>query len=330
MNKEEVLKKLKERFGNSVKIPKNILVQKQGNQIKLILKSDSIRKENMQMAQNAFEGWAFAIYECYRNEVENCIIEVDLDEKTEYATGQSSGHENRFWYRVMKFSEQYKWFTASEQLKTEIQKWRTYIENKEVFFINNVGKGEAGNKEKHCLENEIEAKLAEADGMLKELVEPAVEFGKNPVFRQLPVGLFCTKMQEEPPEKKNMVFTGGKSAIDLWSWNKEEFHVIELKAANVMIGIITEIFFYSNYMRDLLLEDGLFTIYKPKGASGNRGYTYIQENEYSKVNGIMLADAFHPLVKDECILQLMNDNGTDEIKYFLTEYKYEPMIRKSE
>ena len=30
-----------------------------------------------------------------------------------------------------------------------------------------------------------------------------------------------------------MIFTGGKSAIDLWTWNGDEFDVIELKTKNV-------------------------------------------------------------------------------------------------
>jgi hypothetical protein len=238
---------------------------------------------------------------------------------------ETLGHYCRFLYRIMKFEKQYEWFKLSDNLTKEALNFKQYIEKSKqlgYILINNIGNKEAGTKVEHNLENNVEKFLAE-EYHLKQLLSGCVDFGDNPVYRQLPVGLFKVKTRNEEPHTENMIFTGGKSAIDLWSWKDNTFHVIELKANNKMVGIITEIFFYSNYMYDLLIKDGLFTLAeKTKKENNDRGYHYLLENEFEKINGIMLADEYHPIV-NEAVLKLMNDNSCSDLKYYKSTYSCE-------
>lgn len=59
-----------------------------------------------------------------------------------------------------------------------------------------------------------------------------------------------------------------------------------------MIGIITEIFFYSNYVNDLISEDGLFTLNEQlKSGKSHRGYEeFLKCKGKISIKGIMLAE----------------------------------------
>ncbi len=152
--------------------------------------------------------------------------------------------------------------------------------------------------------------------IMRMLVGNLCDIGNNEVYRQLPVGLF-----ENEVSKETMIFTGGKSAIDIWTWNNEEAYLVELKTLNPMVGIITEIFFYANYMRDLLSKDGLFTLNKAK-RNKDRGYSEILRNDFKKVNGMMLADKYHPLITDKTI-DVLNAGKNEEIHYIKATYSYD-------
>lgn len=327
-NKTKIEKGMKKVFGNNrLVLPEMIDIKIENDVCSIILDAESISKNNMQENANAFEGWAFAIYYISQKEIELDIKEIELDiSSTQDDMGkelQIKGHFGRFLYRALRFSEQYEWFKLSNKLIDYVGKFSDFL--CQNILINNVPDNEAGIKQEHDLENKIEAKLAE-DGKLADILSVGgPEIGENGVFRQLPVGLFKEEVKED-----NAVFTGGKSAIDLWTWNDKIFHVVELKANQKMVGIITEIFFYANYMRDLLLTAG-FTINKKydKDEKKNRGYEHIVSGKYNRINGIMLADIYHPIVCEE-ILELMNKNGDCNIKYFRIEYEWEDIsvIRK--
>lgn len=344
-NKAELVKVMKERFKDkssdtfpNLKIPEKIGIEMRDNGCLIILDMQSMLNVNMQEDVNAFEGWAFAVYHVLKkNGDENIQIELDINDYSDLPSLPTSpnpndmnaafigkGHFGRFLYRALRFREQYKWFVLSNKLGDYVEKFESYLSNPQNIFINNVPNGKAGIKQENDLENKVEAKLAE-DGKLASILGGIT--GMNDVFRQLPVGLF----KDNPKDKSKAVFTGGKSAIDLWTWNGEVFQVVELKANQKKVGIITEIFFYANYMRDLLLEDGWFTI-NPNYSEDkeiNRGYYNIKAGKYRKINGIMLADIYHPIVCDD-VLKLMNENGDCDIEYFRSEYEWEDInvIRK--
>lgn len=138
--------------------------------------------------------------------------------------------------------------------------------------------------------------------------------------RQLPVGLFKDKKSDV-----TAVFTGKKSAIDFWLLYNNELNIYELKANNKMVGILTEIFFYSNYMRDVYWHNSLETkqnveILNPKKT--DRSYDKLCDGikSITKITGWLLADEFHPAITDD-VINIMNNNGIkNELQYDKKQY----------
>lgn len=318
----ELLKKVYGEDKGHLDLPSAIIFElKDKERCCITLKAKQVQTKNMQMDSNAFEGWAIAIHSAMSSskspEYVGAEVVLDVDQDFENINYEGAGHWGRFLYRVLRFSQQYEWFTLSERLKNETTKFEKFLKSNK--FTNNVANGAAGEKSDHNKENVIEAKLSEKY-KLRDTIKNTFDVGNNDVFRQLPVGLFKGEVK-----KKNIIFTGGKSAIDLWTWNEDVFEVIELKALNPMMGIITEIFFYTNYMYDLLVNsEKLFTVNEPVIKGDDRGYSNIWKNKdkYKRVIGIMLADEYHPLI-DVDFLNILNANGNVGIKYEKCGYKYE-------
>jgi len=324
MNKDEILDVMKEfyEYVKKPKLPKNMSVNEKESVCEITLDAKCVKEKNMQEACNAFEGWSIVLYTALTAlKDKNMKIRLCLNDYSEKALNKTSGHLARFLYRAERFNEQYTWFELSDELNKVLEKKAEVFRKGNIIYTNNIPEGEAGIKKKHYHESKIEAKLAEkAEGVegsnLSKIIGNKMDFGSNTVNRQLPVGLFRNEVKKE-----NSVFTGGKSAIDLWSWNNDMFHVIELKTLNPMIGIITEIFFYTNYMRDLLVKK-TFTLNEGKG---DRGYDILKKcKEIKKINGIMLADKYHPILEDKTkeILDVMNDNQDAGIHYYKIDYAY--------
>lgn len=320
---EKLIKELKKYFKNSwIKDTKIDFILDENNGCIIRLDNSNFENENMQEDYNAFEGWACAIYEylLYGKGQKDPIITLDISEPIQSEEFIGNGHLGRFLYRALRFEEQYTWFHLSELLNPYVQKFEKFMKNN--LLVNNIGQKEAETKKKSNKESIYEEKLSRA-GVMKQLVdrEGNFEFGNNPVFRQLAVGLFVGDV----PDERKKVFTGRKSAIDMWSWNEDVLEVIELKTENKMIGIVTEIFFYCNYMCDLVLENGLFKLNKSiPNVDDDRGYHYLLENEFTKVRGIMLADTYHPFNGDKSkILDVLNGNGNTKIQYDRITYSKE-------
>lgn len=297
---------------DEVSVSKKITRSGNGDSVTLLLNGKTIKDDNMQMAGNAFEGWAFAIK---ARENKKVILDVKKDtidilrlNKNEYS-GCGNGHICRFLYRVIKFQNQYgNWFSISDDLEKIVKNFNEYLIDKDNFFVNNPPTKDA--EDNSNKENLIESKLAER-GKLKEIIDDTID---DEVYRQLPVGLFA---QDKCIE--NSVFTYGHSAIDLWSIKDDTISIVELKAKNKMIGIITEIFFYVNYINDFINPKSQYRFEVSKPAEedtldSNRGYlklyTSVKKKEIKKVVGILLADdedGFHTYI-DQSLLNVMNDN----------------------
>ena len=293
------------------------------NTVSLLLNGNIIKDDNMQTAGNAFEGWACAIK---AREKKNVFLDVKKEtidilrlKKDEYA-GRENGHICRFLYRVIKFQEQYgDWFSISDDLKEIVNSFKDYLSNKDSFFVNNPPTKDA--EDNSNKENIIEAKLA-ARGKLKEIIGDTID---DEVYRQLPVGLFAKEKS-----KDNSIFTYGHSAIDLWSIKDDTISIVELKTKNKMIGIITEIFFYVNYINDFINPKSQyrFEFTKPveeDTIDSNRGYlklyTSVKNEKIKKVIGIMLADdedGFHTYI-NQSVIDVMNVNKA-ELKYMKNMY----------
>lgn len=311
---KKILKEMKHYFDNEdLKLPVgiNFTDESDGN-YRMFLNASKVQNKNMQVDDNAFEGWAVSAYISLKDKI-NIKIILDVNGEFEYEQYEKNGHLCRFFYRAMRFSEQYEWLELSGYLKKQIKAFYKYISK--GTFTNNVANGEAGTKTDHNNENAVEVTLAES-GVLKEVVGNIFDIGNNEVYRQLPVGLFKNEVSKE-----TMVFTGGKSVIDLWTWNEDEISLVELKTLNPMVGIVSETFFYANYMRDLLSKDGLFTLNTAE-RNKDRGYSEILKNKFKKVNGMMLADKYHPLITDETV-DVLNAGKIKGIYYIRATYSYD-------
>lgn len=93
-----------------------------------------------------------------------------------------------------------------------------------------------------------------------------------------------------------------------------------------MVGALTEIFFYANFMYDLCVKK-IFDISSPSDKN-YRNYDYIylfaKRNVTKKVKGSILFDDtnLHPLLAMSNIIEIMNKNRTKSKLYYVKPVKY--------
>ena len=318
-----VEERLKKESGNQhIKLPGNIEFLEREREIEMILKEEAAgkgeNKKNMQEDDAAFEGWAVILNRYFHK---NVILNLDIQSDPEEMNWKGNGHFNRFLYRVMRFWEQYSWFFLSEGLEAILFSeggFSDWLESNKEKLVNNVPgmlTEEAKENTEKISENGIEKAMTGEESILYDVVKSDSSM-KNKIFRQLPAGLFLGAVKAE-----NEVFPGKKAAVDLWTWDEDKFYAFELKYQNQMVGIITEIFFYANYLYDLLVEKN-FTLNAK--STEKRGYDNLQESEFHEICGVMTVDEIHPLI-DEKVLEILNCNQfTDDdngITYELCKYK---------
>lgn len=277
---------------------------------------------NMQDTRACFEAWCLIIKAKTSNS--GLKIELDVDGITvaSYPGGKpANGHLGRFLYRILKFSEQYKdWFKLSPILDNLKNKFKTYLDSHT--FVTSAPSG-APKKAiaNYNLESYVEYLFCDSISAQKDILNLP---SRTTIDRQLPVSLF----EGTKPSTTNVVFTRGKSAIDFWAVDGDTINVYELKSDNPMVGIITEIFFYSNYVYDIFVEKGNHMVpYTPK-----KYYRNYDKIEGKKVQGIMLSDSggWHPSLDKltrRKITDIMNTNGTAGIiQYTFFKYNFKMSI----
>lgn len=333
----EIKEELRDSLGhNNIKLPGLMTFEEKGDCIVMRFNEErSIGlgkgKLNMQNVNAAFEGWAVAIYAHYVRKESNPyqFIELDIDseiniEEVDFQNNQC-GHYARFLYRILRFHEQYDWFKLSDKLEKAKEKFEEFL--KSSVLINNYPKTEG--KEADTIEDDTEDDTEQS--MTEHKVEQLMlgskkeELCKNlkidlntVIYNQFPVGLFKNEVND-----KNRFFTGGKSAIDLWSVADNNFYMMELKYANKMVGIITEAFFYINFVRDLLSVNAAFHLNQEDASC--RGYNEFKKAEKNMkgFTAVLLADEFHPLVSQD-VVEVLNENTTkgkdEKIEYKKIKY----------
>jgi hypothetical protein len=271
---------------------------------------------NMQSDNAAFEGWAICLKAWLPEYIEGVNLKWDSP-NDKFMTPNNKQHYNRFLYRALRFSQQYSWFSIDDNNKWEVDGF----------------KGEL-----YDLQNNYYSKKPELKGNLEILSETSVEyllanklsdqmksyFDLDVIDRQFPVGVKRLGKQ---------FFTGGMSAIDLWGMKKDVLSIIELKynggeTKNKKVGIISELFMYSNIMRDII--SGI--IARPERTSKqNEESFYLRHQSFHSLNAFMLSDEYHPLVDNEMVFEILNNysysNGVRvtfaKISYKLTANKLE-------
>jgi len=263
--------------------------------------------KNMQENGAAFEAWALILHVHLGY---NIVLKASgFPDKR-----GSIGHYRRFLYRVLKFSEQFDWFDCDVMLNSRVRDYEKYLYDSGNTFTNNLPNGEAKNETTDdkvvCSENRVEQEMANQGAYLAKKTNLSITDGR--VYRQLPVGLFKDTVKES-----NNEFTGGKSAIDLWCTTDESIVLFELKTQNQMVGIITELMFYSNYMLDMFVDKR----FSPNNAVENyRGYDRLLK-DFKDVKAYFLTDKLHPLITNEIIGE-MNKNSHG-ITYGNLDYNYQ-------
>lgn len=282
---------------------------------------------NMQDTRACFEAWCLVIKAKTSNPGLKIELDVDGITITSYPGGKpANGHLGRFLYRILKFSEQYKyWFELSSTLEVLKDNFKNYLALPGVRFVTSAPDKEASDNLddlKNNLESYIEYVFWDSYRAQRDILK--LDRGAI-VGRQLPVSLF-----EGSSVTGNEVFTGGTSAADFWAVDRGTINVYELKVNNPMVGIITEIFFYSNYVHDVFIAGYLN---HTKGKVSHK--TDVQLRNYDKitgkkVQGIMMSNrrdddkGWHPSLDEltrRKITDIMNTNGTAGIiQYTFLKY----------
>ena len=249
---------------------------------------------NMQSDNAAFEGWAICLKAWLPEYVENVVLKWDAPDKEDgkSMTLNNKQHYRRFLYRVLCFSQQYSWFSIDANNKQSV-----------IDF----------NYELYDLQNNNYSEKPKLKGSVDVLSETSVEyllatrfadsmkecFGLDNIDRQFPVGVKSQGKQ---------FFTGGMSAIDLWGMKDNILTIIELKynggkTKNKKVGIISELFMYSNIMRDIISG----RIIRPASTPNqNEDDFYERHQTFSELKCFMLSDEYHPLVDNEKVIEVLN------------------------
>lgn len=284
---------------------------------------------NMQDTRACFEAWCLIIKAKTEEQKKEPKLEIVLDVKEITVADYDgklpkNGHWGRFLYRILKFSEQYKdWFKLSHDLGEIKEKFKNYLDSNK-FVTSAPDKEPKEDIANYNLESYVEYLFCDSISAQKDILNLP---SRTTIDRQLPVSLF----EGTKPSTTNVVFTRGKSAIDFWAVDGDTINVYELKSDNPMVGIITEIFFYSNYVHDVFIS---------KSLDHGKGSVEIEDGTYrsydkikgKQVKGIMLSNSnrkgWHsslvPPIRT-AIEKIMNANGmSGAIQYEFLEYQLNP------
>lgn len=326
MEKEDLLRCIQEKVkNNNIRFPSQINFHIDNGILFIRIKKDAVCN-NMQTDGAAFEGWAICIKSWLPEIVGSFVLGWERPQKDMSQVSKKNNnkrlHYHRFLYRALRFSEFYEWCSISEDNIAEIEDFK-----KELTGLQNNSFSEKPGIKGINIEGEKSFKLSETiiEYLLANDLSAYMkkQFNLEVVDRQFPVGV-----------KKNnaQFFTGSMSAIDLWGTKGDILTIIELKynggdSKNIKVGIISELFMYSCIMKDIL--EGI--ILPPNNTPiENEKDFYIRHKEFKHIVARMLSDKYHPLLENDQVLSLMNQNRTMEenidIKYYKTTYQLFEMI----
>lgn len=286
------LGKLKQAFSNPhLKTARGLVLDGTGTDATLRITATAARK-NMQDDAAAFETWALALRVAGASTV-----------TLAWDPGATDGpHGRRFQYRAQRFAALCRWFRLAEALPPVLATTgKRYLLN--VASEPRRSRMRIDVFDVAASEHELEVAIVDHPTISQEF---RTALGLEFVARQLPVGVFETKVA-----KVNGVFTGGKSAIDLWGPRDGRLAIFELKnSKNVALGAVSELFFYAMVMRDM--QRGVVGVDAPKTGKGE----YAALKKTNGVDAYLLAPHFHPLVADGAIIRLLAEHtAADDVRF---------------
>jgi len=302
MNKEKILNKLKQSctYSNYVSLPANINFYLNDNTLNLLMSKNCV-VENMQENNAAFEGWSITIFRWLREDPGIEKVSLSWSEPDDI----NNKHYQRFLYRAKNFNDMYSWFEIENH--QYLDKLKLKFDSKNNYYINVADKRDLKKiKNKLDDENSVESLLA-ARGI--NTINGEI-LKKENINYQLPVGVFAQKNVKDD----NRIFPGGSSAIDLFGVESDITYIFELKFNSKMVGIITQIYFYSMIIKDVQKN-------KLKPAEKNDHLDKIIKTD--KLSAYMIADEYHPLIDNE-VIELMNEGvqGTEfkALKFTINQF----------
>lgn len=247
------------------------------------------------------------------------LMEKIVNRKENALFESNKWHSLRFLYRALRFSKQYEsWFSLGDNIKGAVNSFEFFLTDNKDKLLNNCPSNSPAKKSPSRIESIVEEMLANEkrnDVFYKAIGQSDRE---AEVFRQLPVGLF-----EGSKAKGREIFPSNKAAVDLWTIDVDTVRIVELKAANPMVGVITEAFFYANFVRDLL--DEIFA-FNAENGDESRGYNKLRNlKKETTVQGVMLADSFDPLITDD-VISVLKENGREYLDYIKASYAFDIKI----
>ena len=298
MNKEEILKLLKNETRNAyLRFPEGLEAESDNGVLTITMTQNGLQ-DNMQTDHSAFEGWAIAIKANAPQLAEKVIIKwhgIGLGVGTTY------NHYRRFLYRVVRFEQSYEWVSCMALDKQAENDLKSVISELSQWVVNYPDS-----------QSKVEASKGEArlERQLKDYLSKIHEHSDH----QLPLGLFYSvknSNNERTPRQG--------SQIDLWTMTGDTITIYELKDDNNRkVGIISELMFYVNVMLDVIehtfdFSDGAS---KSKFRSFDALYDAINSNSIHNIEGVFLTNDLHALLKSSSseVFELLNNNARG-IKY---------------
>ena len=279
----------------SIKLPKYIVFQLNENKELLIdIQEQPATKgngeqirinatcRNMQTDNAAFEGWAVCLKAWLPEKIQNVKLIWDIPD-----IEMQNPHYRRFLFRAWRFAQLYDWFTIDDTNLEEIDKF--------VGIFNNltINSSNSDPEQKGNLENRTEYYFVKESNLSEHFKS---YYDTDNFDHQLHVGIKRGRMQ---------FFTGGQSAIDLWGRKANTLTVVELKCDNIMVGIISELFLYICVTISLVKGE----ISVPKVcALEHESKLFSDIKTINRFNAEMLADEFHPMLENDAVLDILNDN----------------------
>lgn len=289
-------KALRKRFGPTTRLPGKISVSGETKSVRVVL-PEHATTANMQSDNAAFEAWCLALRAAGAQS-------ITLSWTDELGT---DGHSNRFRFRVHRFKKLFDgWFHVDRARASEVSRDplppRKWPEQKARFLLNVSSTSRAPESQR----GRFALDASEHDLELAIVAEPLAtrlkqRYRLTYLARQLPVGTFDGVVSDR---KDARLFTGGKSAIDLWGLAEDGRLVLfELKnEKNRKAGALSELLFYALLMRELQHANVRFD----ERPDLPNSYQAIAGT--SGVHAAVLAPAPHPILTggDHAVLRELN------------------------
>ena len=240
--------------------------------------------ENLQTNAAAFEAWSVAL------RVWSEVREIDLIWKR--STDIQQPHYQRFLYRAKRFESLFPdWFRVS---RPELLEDAGALAD-EPLYLNVAGSRKLRTNRPGKAEAELEKHL-----LRSQLFRDYFGLTDKKLDRQIPVGLFRVSVNAS-----NRLFTGGKSAIDIVGTAGGVLWLFELKAGkNIPAGILSELLFYVNVMRDAIGPKPRFVF--DKRAVGAKVHPE-DISRCSRIEAVLLGEKLHPLIGHADVITCLNE-----------------------